>query len=370
MAAAASNQTKLTFFWKGAPVSQSGKLEVGAIELQSKGMTERISLFVPKKIAAEFVPLTFNIERQHQELVKQGDKFKVIPKEEMVESLTMTVNQLVNLRLTVGVLEEKPSNTLMIMGADGIAHREMRMMRTDTNVVIKLPGKIEEDREYQLFLTADDVLDFTAHLKMKGEMPQVSKSESAAAPATPVASTATAAAPATPQVSLQDVLTRLKRCKDQDEVKAVLGFLKEQSLEQLKVLQEQASKDKANDSVDCGAFVVTVSLLIAETTQGKLLRPQIEEIVTLMGTDLDAALTKAHALTSVPHRTKCLVLIVHKFLEKRTLADMVKAREICNELPEGTEKNILAGVIRRAAQIAIIQAAASFESQESAAAQK
>ncbi len=165
-----SGKVILNFGWKGPSTWRGGwakgGLDVGVVDLVFKNAKTKISVDIPDNISTTTVrKLPFTCRRyQETELELNGRKFKPIAQETHPESLKVTVEQIQNLTIKVGIFEESPNQGPAVMDSSGKITREKHILRSDTKVNLEVPKELEIGQTYTLVITSHGISPIQAEL--------------------------------------------------------------------------------------------------------------------------------------------------------------------------------------------------------------
>lgn len=160
---ATSEKIILNFRWEGPNSKyggwQSGGLEVRIVDLLFKDAKTSISVHIPDNLPPNTAQrFSFTCRRYHENECEIGEhKFKPLAKETHPESLRVTVEQIRNLTIKAGFFEESPHKGLAIMDRSGKITREKRVLRSDSEVNLKIPEELEIGEIYTLVVMSNNL---------------------------------------------------------------------------------------------------------------------------------------------------------------------------------------------------------------------
>lgn len=155
MAVAASGKVTLNFEWRGPSSRQEGSLgkgsEVGVVDLIFQNAKTAISVHIPNNLPADAAKqLPFTCQRDF--------------KETYPESLCVTIEQIEHLTIKAGFFEESPNKGPKIMDFSGKVTQEKSVLRSESEVTLEKPEKLEIGQTYRLVMTSNKNLSLTALL--------------------------------------------------------------------------------------------------------------------------------------------------------------------------------------------------------------
>lgn len=176
----------LNFGWEG-PSSwhggwSQGGLNAGVVDLIFKNAKTDTLVHIQENSSPSIVKkLRFTRRRYHEtECELNGRKFRPLAQETYPDSLAVTVEQIHNLTIKVGIFEESPHKGPAIMDSFGWITLEKHALRSDKEIKLEVPEALEIGQTYTLIVTSNN-FSFSARLlkeeKAKDKDEEISKEE-------------------------------------------------------------------------------------------------------------------------------------------------------------------------------------------------
>ena len=123
-----------------------GGSDIGVIDLEFKNANAHISVHIPENIFPTTVQkLSFtctNIKRQNVKSVAVV-LISLLLKKHAFELLNVTIKQIQNLKIKVGVFEEESSNKYISYHCSGTNTHERKVLRPDSELKLEMPKELE-----------------------------------------------------------------------------------------------------------------------------------------------------------------------------------------------------------------------------------
>lgn len=145
---AVSDKIHLSFAWKGpsGKLPQWGSLYIGVIDLLFKNAVTEVSVRIPETASLDKkIPFTCR--------KLQG----IFPQETHPDVLQLTVEQVQQLTLKAGVFEESSRRGPATMDRSGKITYQTSLIRSDRDIKLKIPEKLEVTQKYCLLITSEDL---------------------------------------------------------------------------------------------------------------------------------------------------------------------------------------------------------------------
>ena len=349
MAAAVSHHS-LTFFWKGAPESDTKNRALAYICLAYEQNAYAAFLSPPEALTSEFTQLKFKVKDQNQE--------------RDLLALDLTLDKIRNLKLELYLARLQTKKFTFGNDQEGIT-------KLCVDVPITFPAELSPNAtEFQLFLTSNHCMGFSAELRVKTSVgaaaaatqlqvsnagPQAAAGAGAGVSPPPGAAAAAATkvdvpgaaliagkAPTKPSLSpaLDLVWQRVMEYHtDATKISVYISLLQERSLEQLNALLKEANSLPQTEEV------LEVISVIVSASVAKEWQPKIDEVARLIKAgELEKALVEARPLER--YNRKYLKLIAAAWLAKATQQGLAKAVGLLPEM-RGSDRKELDQAIRQ-----------------------
>lgn len=169
-----NNKVPVCFYWVGSNTWNGGwskgGLDAKVIDLIFQGSKTSVSVSIPDGMTAtDSRKLSFTCRKYgEQEVELNGRKFKPLIKESAPDLLNLTVDQILNLTLKIGIFEESPNKGPSVVDRTGKITQEKRVLRSDRAIALALPESFEPGKIYKLTVTAKD-FSFSADLQKVDE---------------------------------------------------------------------------------------------------------------------------------------------------------------------------------------------------------
>lgn len=176
-----NNKITLSFGWQGPNQWHggwdNGGLDAKVVDLKFANAKSDISVHIPDNISPTTIQkFPYTVRRySEQEMEIDGRKFKPLKSETTPEFLNVTVDQIRNLKLKIGIFEQSPNKGPMIMDNKGRITQEKRVLRSDRKIQLELPTMIEVGQEYSLVVASKDFSFSAALVKAVKVAPQEGK---------------------------------------------------------------------------------------------------------------------------------------------------------------------------------------------------
>lgn len=139
----------VSFYCQGVTKRFQGTLSVCAVDLVFKNSKNEVSVNVPDRIDPDVMQrLNFTC----CDRLPNGMIFDA----KQVDSLKMTVEQIKNLKVVAGLLEESPSRGPMVMDSSGRVTSEKRYLRNNREVHLEQPQEIELGQSYRIVFNSTE----------------------------------------------------------------------------------------------------------------------------------------------------------------------------------------------------------------------
>ncbi len=155
-----SSPIVLFFKWEGPCSSHNMQRDVGVVDLIFKNTKDQVSVSIPEKGSShqkQFLPFTLrSIHPVHP----------LLNKERSSEALQLTIEQIKNLTLKAGIVEQSSKKGPATLDANGKVIHQIFFERYDLEMEIEFPETLEEGQSYCLTVNSEEN-DLTAKLTLK-----------------------------------------------------------------------------------------------------------------------------------------------------------------------------------------------------------